>query len=245
MNAFGVHGCTAITALTAQNTLGVQSTQPVSEILLRTQLESLMDDLPPTAIKTGMLGTSANVRILAEFLESLAAPRPALICDPVLKSTSGTQLLDPEALDILLKQILPHVTVLTPNLPEVETLTGKKNQIIEAAAEQLLNTGIQSVMIKGGHADGDTCLDYWTDGSDSLWLTSPRLETKATHGTGCILASAIAAGLALSHPLRDAVVNAKTFLNQCLRSPAGVGKGPGPMKITRFMNNPVDRPAVQ
>ncbi len=239
MSAFGVHGGAVLTALTAQNTLGVQSTEPVSAAMLRAQLEALAGDLPPAAIKTGMLGSSQTCKIVAGVFQTVAAP---IVCDPVLKSTSGADLLDPEALEILIHDIFPQVTVLTPNLPEAEKLIGAGFKSTEEAAAQILELGVKSVLIKGGHADGDECRDYWTDGLQSFWLTSPRIESRHTHGTGCILASAIASALALGQEIPDAVATAKTFLNQCLKSPANVGGGHGPMMIEPFRNAEEDRP---
>jgi len=151
MAAFGVHGCSVATSLTAQNTLGVQAAEPVSEAMLRAQLESLEADLPPVAIKTGMLGSATTCNVVAEFLETLQA-MPSLVCDPVLKSTSGSDLLDPEALDILIHGIFPRVNVLTPNLPEAERITGHAVESTEEAAERILELGVGSVLIKGGHA---------------------------------------------------------------------------------------------
>lgn len=243
MNAFGVHGCSVITALTAQNTLGVQSVEPVSETMLRAQLQALAADLPPTAVKTGMLGSAATCRTLADFF-SAALPHTPIVCDPILKSTSGADLLDPAALEILKRDLFPLVTVLTPNLPETESILGAPIADVEEAAKQILALGVKSVLIKGGHSTQTDCRDYWTDGSSTLWLASPRINTQATHGTGCILSSAIAAGLALGNTLSDAVIQAKTFLNQCLRSPAGLGQGHGPMRILPFENAETDRPSI-
>ena len=244
LNAFGVHGCSVITALTAQNTQGVISVETVSSSMLQNQLTALTEDLPPAAIKTGMLGSAATCRILADHLSSLPAPHPPLVCDPVLKSTSGTDLLDEEAIDILVHRIFPYVTVLTPNIPETERLTGKTFTSAELAAESILAMGVQSVLIKGGHADGNESRDYWSDGTRSMWLSSPRIKTRATHGTGCILASAIAAGLANGLKIPAAFIQAKTFLNQCLASPAGVGAGHGPMQISPFRNEKTHQPLV-
>ena len=239
-NAFGVHGCSIITALTAQNTQGVQALESTSPTLLRAQFQALETDLPPAAIKTGMLGSAQTCYIVAEKLAQL--PTPLLVCDPVLASTSGTGLLDPEALDLLIHAIFPKVGILTPNLPEVGKILGREVQSVEAAAEQLLTLGIGSVLIKGGHAEGDECRDYWTDGTQVLWLSSPRIDTRATHGTGCILSSAIASAIALGQAMPEAVATAKTFLNQCLASPALLGKGHGPARIEPFRNHPEDRP---
>lgn len=228
MSAFGVHGCSVLTALTAQNTLGVRAVEPVSEAMLRGQLEALKTDLPPASIKTGMLGSAETCSILAEFLESCPAP---LVCDPVLKSTSGSDLLDSEALDILIHKIFPLATILTPNLPEVERITGHAGEAPEEAAKRILSMGVGSVLIKGGHATSNACRDYWTDGTQAHWLSSPRINTRATHGTGCILSSAIASAIALGQKTPEAIATAKTFLNQCLKNPANVGNGHGPMRI--------------
>ena len=204
MNAFGVHGCSAITALTAQNTLGVQASEPVSAAMLQAQLGALEADFPPAAIKTGMLGSAQSCKVVVEFLAKLQVS-PLLVCDPVLKSTSGSDLLDPGALDILIHGIFPMVEILTPNRPEVARIIGREVQSAEDAAERLLETGVHSVLIKGGHTDGAECRDYWTDGQQSLWLSSPRIDTRATHGTGCILSSAIASALALGQDIPEAV----------------------------------------
>ncbi len=241
MAAFGVHGCSITTALTAQNTEGVQSIESVSEAMLRAQLQALKTDLPPEVIKIGMLGSIATCKILAEFFQSVDLP---IVCDPVLKSTSGSDLLDPEALELLVHEIFPKVYILTPNLPEAAILAGKDFKSTEEAAEQILNLGVGSVLIKGGHSKGIECRDYWTDGRQSLWLSSPRIESPSTHGTGCILSSAIASAIALGQDLPDAIVTAKTFLNQSLKAPTNLGAGLGPMQINPFRNEPQDRPKV-
>jgi hydroxymethylpyrimidine kinase/phosphomethylpyrimidine kinase len=241
MNAFGVHGCSVITALTAQNTQGVQSVEAVSPTLLRAQLQALATDLPPAALKTGMLGSTETCQILAEFFQTLEVP---LVCDPILKSTSGTHLLDPEALDILIHGIFPKVGILTPNLPEVGKILGAPVQSLEAAADQLLQLGVGSVLIKGGHAEDNECRDYWTDGTQSHWFSSPRIVTRATHGTGCILSSAITSALALGQTIPQAIGTAKTFLNQCLKQPTHLGKGHSPARIEPFRNTPEDRPKI-
>jgi len=257
MSAFGVHGCSVITAVTAQNTLGVQILENASPTLLRAQLGTLAADLPPAAIKTGMLGSVGSCKIIADFLErygmrdagcgkegSGSAVKPLLVCDPVLKSTSGSDLLDPAALEILIHRIFPEVGVLTPNFPEANALIDQDFQQVEAAAEKLLELGVGSVLIKGGHAKSAECRDYWTDGKQSLWLSSPRIETSATHGTGCILSSAIASAIALGQEIPEAVATAKTFLNQCLKTPANLGAGHGPMMIEPFRDAEEDRPDV-
>ena len=232
-----------ITALTAQNTLEVTATESVSESMFHSQLQALSVDLPPAVIKTGMLGSAAICRILADFLATPKLAECPIVCDPILHSTSGTELLDPAALDLLKNRIFPFVTVLTPNLPEAEQLLGKRMKVRDAAM-RLLETGVQSVLIKGGHDEGGECRDYWTDGTQAMWLSSPRIESPATHGTGCILSSSIAAGIALGKTLPEAVIDAKTFLNQCLDAPAYLGRGRGPMQIEPFLNRSKDRPRV-
>lgn len=241
MSAFGIHGCSVTTALTAQNTQGVLALDPASPEMLTAQFKALEADLPPGVIKTGMLGSATTCRIVAEVFQSMEVP---IVCDPVLKSTSGSDLLDPEAVEILKTFIFPKVTVLTPNLPETETLIGPFSST-EEAAERILNLGVQSVLIKGGHSKNNTCDDFWTDGAQSLWLSSPRLETRHSHGTGCILASALASALALGQSTPEAVLTAKTFLNQCLKSPAHIGSGHGPMLIAPFTNGSKDQPTIR
>ena len=240
MSAFGIHGCSVTSSLTAQNTQGVLSSEPVSAEMLKAQFQALETDLPPTVIKTGMLGSANSCRIVAEVFQALEVP---IVCDPVLKSTSGSDLLDPEALEILKTQIFPTVGILTPNLPEVGTLIGDF-QTLEEAAERILELGVKSVLIKGGHSENSRCTDFWTDGTRSIRLSSPRIETRHTHGTGCILASALASALALGQEIPEAVATAKTFLNQCLKSPAYVGAGHGPMLIKSFRNEREDHPTI-
>lgn len=243
MNAFGVHGCSVVTALTAQSTRGVDSVEAASADMLRAQLDALAKDLPPAAIKTGMLGNAESCRIIADFLDPVQ-DSPVIICDPVLKSTSGANLLNDGALDILIHGIFPKVGILTPNLPEAEALLGQPFQSAEEAAAQILDMGVGAVLIKGGHAEEDACRDYWTDGTDSMWLSSPRIDTRDTHGTGCILSSAIASAIALGQRSPEAIITAKTFLNQCLKSPTHVGAGHGPMRIEPYRNEDDDRPVV-
>ena len=228
MSAFGVHGCSVVTALTAQNTRGVRASEPVAAAMLRAQLDALKADLPPAAIKTGMLGSAGTCEIVAEFLQTADAP---IVCDPVLKSTSGSDLLEPAALDLLITAIFPRVAVLTPNLPETEALIGHAIGRVEDAADEILALGVASVLIKGGHAEGDECRDYWSSRTESRWLAAPRVATCHTHGTGCILSSAIACALALGQHLPEAVSTAKRFMSECLLAPANVGAGQGPMLI--------------
>lgn len=231
MHELGVHGCSIITALTAQNTCGVQRCETVSGPMLKAQLEALAADLMPAAIKTGMLGSAKNCQIIIDFLKALylrpEIQQPALICDPVLKSTSGANLLEPEALELLKKELFPLVDLLTPNRPETEILIGPGPDT-ETAAKAILNLGVKSVLIKGGHAAGPVCRDYWTDGKEEAWFESKRIDTTATHGTGCVLSSAIASFYALGDPIPVAIKKAKSLLSAKLASAPQLGCGHGP-----------------
>ena len=242
MQAFGVHGCSVLTAVTAQNTREVLAIEPVQAGWVVRQLEALTGDLVPAAIKTGMLGSQKVVDVLCHALDSLSAP---VVCDPVMASTSGTPLLDAAAIRTLKEKLLPRVEVLTPNLQEAERLLewsiGYPAEV-EAAAEELLAMGPASVLIKGGHAEGALSADYWTDGASRCWISSPRQEVTHTHGTGCVLSSAIAAGRALGLPPLDAVVLAKAYLNQALRTGGGVGEGQGLLGFGPYPSSPQDLP---
>lgn len=226
MHELGVHGCSVITALTAQNTLGVLRSEPVSPQMLQAQLDALADDLPPVVIKMGMLGSMQNCQMIINFLTT-AHFTPLLICDPVLKSTSGSNLLAPNAIELLKTELFPLIDLLTPNLPETEALLGRKLPT-ETAARELIQLGVKSVLIKGGHSKDNRCRDYWTDGQSSRWYEAPRIDTRATHGTGCVLSSAIASYTALGSTIPDAIERAKKLLTQKLQTADLLGAGHGP-----------------
>jgi len=228
---FGVHGCSAITALTAQNSLGVTdiAVTPASHLLA--QLSALRDDLPARAVKLGMLADAATVALVSDFLENYDG---AVVCDPVMISTSGSMLQDAAGGRLLRERLLPRADLITPNRPEAEALLGRtlhSRADVEAAAADLLRLGPRSVLIKGGHfgEDDALCADYWSDGRDAFWLSGPRIATTHTHGTGCSLAAAIAAGLARGLALPDALVLAKMYVSAGLRSARALGAGPGPV----------------
>lgn len=242
MQAFGVHGCTVVTAITAQNTREVLAAEPVPIEIVTSQLKALAGDLPPVAIKTGMLGSRAIVEALSSTLGSVSA---AVICDPVMRSTSGAALLDADAVRTLKERLLPRVETLTPNLPEAERLlerTISYPEEIEAAAEELLAMGPTSVLIKGGHAAGPMSADFWTDGQGRWWIASLRRAATHTHGTGCVLSSAMASGRALGLSPLDAVILGKAYLNQGLRTGGDVGEGQGPLGFGPYPADPCDLP---
>lgn len=240
----GVYGCTIITAVIAQNTMGVQRVEYPSHEIIAAQLESVLQDTPPSAIKIGMLGRGDVIRLAAQACARANVP---VICDPVVASSGGIALLDTSALDLLRTELLPQVTVLTPNLPEAERLTNmeiKSPADLEWAASRLLDFGAKSVLIKGGHGDGRLSQDYWTNGSEQAWLACPRLETRHTHGGGCTLSSAIAAAVALGFPIQDALVIAKAYVQQGLRCSPPIGKGRGPLAHLGWPDHPSDLPRL-
>jgi hydroxymethylpyrimidine kinase/phosphomethylpyrimidine kinase/thiamine-phosphate diphosphorylase len=245
INLFGAHDCSAITALTAQNTIGTGRLEWVSPDMLAAQLEALAGDLPPDAVKIGMLGTVGAVGTVAAFLKKVRPP--FAICDPVLISSSGTFLLEVPAWKLLTEELFPAVNLMTPNIPEAEHLLGMEITTpadIEAAAKKALATGVREVLIKGGHGshDMDLSSDYWSNGREHAWLSSPRIDTRHSHGTGCVLSTAIAAARAAGYRPLDSLIVAKSYLNQGLRQAPGLGKGFGPLAFNPWEQDPQDLP---
>jgi len=234
MNSLGAHTCTVITAITAQNTQEVSLVEFPSPTMLEAQLKLLANDLPPCAVKLGMLGESSSIETIVNALKTL---NTYIICDPVMISSTGHELISQHALNTMIHQLFPITDLLTPNRMEAEKLTGrciKTVQDTEAAALELLAMGVRSVLIKGGHyaeknAPTSLCQDFWTDGKQKIWLTSPRQQTRNTHGTGCTLSAAITACLGLGYDMPDAFVIAKAYVNQGLRCAPNLGKGYGPL----------------
>ncbi len=247
MNLLGAHACSVITAITAQNTIGTGRLEWVSTEMLTAQMESLQEDLPPAAIKLGMLGTAEAVSIVCDFL---TAHRPAFsVCDPVLISSSGTFLLNAGAWPLVTKKLLPAVTLITPNIPEAEHLLGMEitnPSEIEAAARKAISLGVQEGLIKGGHGSHDIELssDYWSNGKEHAWLSSPRIDTKNSHGTGCFLSSAIATARAMGCGPLESIVLAKAYLNQGLRQAPELGNGYGPLAFNRWEKAEEDLPLI-
>lgn len=233
MRAFGVHGCSLITAITAQSSVEVARVELVSEQMLAAQWQTLLADLPPVAIKIGLVASRAQQQQLATLLATLPTTIPVII-DPVLIASCGDTLtLEPgsEALPQL-PELYHYASLLTPNLPELAALTGlpvtSPAQIL-AAAQTLLTQGVAAVLVKGGHASGckQLALDYLVSTTQQYWLASPRIDTEHNHGTGCSLASAIASALALGYSLDDAIVLAKAYLNRALTAAYATGQGAG------------------
>ena len=238
--ALGGYATTAITALTAQNTLGVHEIMAVPPSFIRRQMEVVLEDIGADCIKTGMLHDAAVVDVVVEVI-SLRADGMLLVVDPVVAASDGTRLLDAGAIDTLKRRLIPRATVLTPNLPEAEILTGMRlNDVgdMQSAAEVLVTLGSRYVLVKGGHMSGATVCDvFFGDGQMTL-IESPRVETRHTHGTGCTLASGIAVGLAQGMPPLAAVRRARSYLTEAIRSAPGFGSGHGPLNHTHTISPP-------
>ena len=246
MNALGVHGGSVITAVIAQNTQGVQRVEPVSGEMMDAQLSGLRGDIPPVAVKIGMLGTETAVRVAARHLRAL---RVFTVYDPVMVSGSGHSLFEARALDALKAELLSAVSLLTPNLPEAEALLGRRitsPSEMELAARDLTGLGVQSVYLKGGHLPGagDFSQDFFYSENRGWWLTSPRRKEIRTHGTGCTLSSALAAFHALGCPAGDGVVLAKAYVNQGIRRSGGIGRGRTPLAHEGWPEDPRDLPWI-
>jgi hydroxymethylpyrimidine/phosphomethylpyrimidine kinase len=229
--ALGAYATTAITALTAQDTLAVHGILPVPPDFVRLQAETALADLGADAIKTGMLGSAAIVETVAALLAERAAGVP-LVVDPVMVAKGGARLLEEGAVSALKRSLLPLTSLLVPNLPEAEVLTGLSITNLDEmrrAAEALLTLGVPAVLLKGGHLTGPTVVDLLVTADDSVPLERPRIETRHTHGTGCTLASAVAAGLAQGMALGDAVLRARTYVQATIAQAPGFGSGQGPL----------------
>jgi hydroxymethylpyrimidine/phosphomethylpyrimidine kinase len=228
-SAFGVYGASVVTALTAQNTLGVQGIHAVPAGFVAAQLEAVLADLDVAAIKTGMLADAEIVEAVAGALR--AVPSLPLIVDPVMVATSGDVLLRPEAVGALQREIVPLATLITPNLAEAALLLGSSKAGSEAQmldqARALLRLGCRAVLLKGGHAGGEAAIDVLADAAGAERLALPRLDTPHTHGTGCTLSAAIAALLAQGAPLAESVRRAKAYVWQGLQHGRGLGVGHG------------------
>jgi len=232
-SAFGVYGASVITALTAQNTLGVQGIETVPAAFVAEQLRSVLTDLDVDAVKTGMLANAEIVAVVASALRSVARP---LVVDPVMVATSGDVLLAPEAVNAIKSDLLPLATLVTPNLPEAAILLGSQQARSEeemvAQGKALLGaTGCHAVLIKGGHGVGDNATDILVSKAGVERFVRPRVATPHSHGTGCTLSAAIAALLSQGVTLAEAVDRAKTYVWEGLRHGRGlaIGKGRGPV----------------
>jgi hydroxymethylpyrimidine/phosphomethylpyrimidine kinase len=232
-SALGVYGCSVVTALTAQNTLGVQGILGIDPAFVRAQMDSVLGDLAVAAVKIGMLGTP---EVIAAVADGLSAWRPRwIVLDPVMVAKGGDRLLQDEAVAALRERLLPLASLTTPNLPEAAALLGEpmatdRDDMTDTAAK-LQGLGAAAVLLKGGHLGGAESPDLLLHHSRLHWLEGPRIPTRHTHGTGCTLASAITALLARGRPLPQAVAEAKSWMTAAIAAAEGlrVGHGIGPV----------------
>ena len=229
--ALGVFGTSAVTAITAQNTIGVRGVEMVSAALVVAQIEAVLDDLGADAVKTGMLGTPAVVEAVSATLRTRRAG--PVVVDPVMIAKSRDRLLTEDAVQALVRELLPLAAVVTPNAPEAEVLTGHRvtsEPEAREAARRLHAQGPGAVIVKGGHLDTPDVVDLLFDGHRFVEARGPRHATRHTHGTGCTFAAAIAAGLAIGQSLEDAFLKARAYLDGAIRHAPGLGHGAGPVE---------------
>jgi hydroxymethylpyrimidine/phosphomethylpyrimidine kinase len=231
-SALGAYGAAAITALTAQNTRGVSGVLPIPGSFVADQLDALLTDLDVRAVKTGMLG---GPEVVAAVVEAIRKFGPAhVVVDPVMVAASGDRLVGDDTVSAIRTQLLPVATLITPNLPETATLLGwdrVDREVMAKAGHELLSFGAGAALVKGGHLDDDEAVDVLVDAAGVYEVRAPRVDTRNTHGTGCTLASAIAARLAHGAELREAVDVGKRYVTAALRAADSlrVGKGRGPV----------------
>ena len=242
---FGVFGTSAVTAVTAQNTLGVQAWQALPATLVARQIDALAEDLRPAATKSGMLGSSEIVEIVAD---RIAFHRIAnYVLDPVMVATSGDRLLDSGAESLIARRLAPLATLVTPNLNEAEILVGdavRTPDQMERAGRALVALGARAALVKGGHlADTPTLVDVLVTAAAVRRFTHDRIDTTSTHGTGCTLAAAITAGLALGRPLERAVSDALDFVHRAIAAAPGLGSTRGHGPLNHFVPAPPRPPS--
>ncbi|MBB95017.1 MAG: bifunctional hydroxymethylpyrimidine kinase/phosphomethylpyrimidine kinase [Rhodobacteraceae bacterium] len=231
-SAFGVYGATALTAVTAQNTVGVQAVQLLDPPLVHEQIQSVISDIPVDAVKIGMLGNAAIITAVAQALSGYDGP---VVLDPVMVAKSGDTLLADDAIAALIRHLLPRADLLTPNLPEAAALLAtspaQTSEQAQTQARQLLDLGARAVLLKGGHGQGPLCRDLLVEPQQTAIYEANRQETRNTHGTGCSYSAAIASELAKGHSLDAAVGRAHLWLQKAIaRADAlGVGAGQGPV----------------
>ena len=233
-SANGVYGMSVITAITAQNTMGVFAVQDLDEDIINAQIDAIFTDISVDAVKIGMVSSVSTINAISEKLE-LYKPKNIVI-DPVMISKSGFSLLKPESKTALIKKLIPLAVLITPNVPEAEEILreGKSGiteiktvEQMEKAAKEMYKLGCKAVLLKGGHMQGDA-IDVLYDGSEIMHFYSERIHTKNTHGTGCTLSSAIAANLALGFSMKDAIKNSKEYISIAIKHSLDIGHGVGP-----------------
>jgi len=232
--AFGVYGMSVITAVTAQNTVRVYGVEPVSSRFIGLQIEAVLSDLGADGLKTGMLFDSDIVQVVAQKIRESSVPY--VVVDPVMVAKGGDALLEPRAVEIVMQELVPLATIVTPNIPEAETMTGLSiadRESMKDAAYQIHKLGCKAVLIKGGHLDGDA-VDLLFDGEQFIHFSAKRIETPNTHGTGCTYSAAILSCLIRGHSLKEAVSVAKKYVTGAIENSFALGKGHGP--LNHFVN---------
>lgn len=249
-HSLGGHGCSVISAITAQNSVAVSMVEPTSMPAFTQQLVSLADDMKAQAIKVGLLPSGLHAEELARHLSNYRQQwQPYVVLDPVAIASTGHAMADDSLLPALKQHLLPLVDLVTPNAIELAALTGitpDSPEQVKAAASALLAMGAPAVLVKGGHLDwsANQAIDFYTDGEREIWLASPRVETQHGHGTGCTLSSAIATAIALDYPIDDALVLAKAYVTQGLKAAQGIGAGAGPVAHLGWPTDLNDFPTV-
>ena len=225
----GGYAMTAVTAITVQNTLGVSAVHGVPPEIVSGQIRAVLDDIGADAIKIGMLGDSATVEAVADALDGVDIP---IVLDPVMVAKGGGKLLADEAVEALMRRMMPRARLITPNTPELSVLTDtaiEDEADMLLAAQELAGQGAAAVLAKGGHLAGEPVVDWLVTANSQQRFEAPRMSTPHTHGTGCTLASAIATGLAAGLPLAVAVERGRAYLQSALAAAPGLGKGHGPL----------------
>ncbi|MGJ3232578.1 MAG: bifunctional hydroxymethylpyrimidine kinase/phosphomethylpyrimidine kinase [Oceanicaulis sp.] len=232
VTALGGYAATAISAVTVQSTEGVRAVHPIPQDILAGQIEAVLTDIGADVIKTGMLGSAETVDTVLQALDAHADPAIPLIIDPVMVAASGDRLVDDTALEAIRDRLAPRAYLLTPNMPEAAALTGVEVEDMDGqreAAEILLKCGAKAVLVKGGHVESGDVIDLLATRNGVRLFTRPRIKTRHTHGTGCTLASAIAALVAQGLSLDRAVEQGGDYLHEAIKRAPGFGKGAGPV----------------
>ncbi len=233
---YGVYGASVVTLLTVQNTVEVRSVETLPAKLVIDQLRAVLEDMPPSAAKTGALGSAENVIALAQAAAGFTFP---LVVDPVMISKHGTRLCDDEAVTAVRERLIPKAFLVTPNLLEAGLLTGMRVtdlDSMEEAAKRIVSLGAEAALVKGGHLAGDA-VDVLFHAGEFRQYRARRSETRHTHGTGCTFSAAITAGLAKGHALPEAVASAKRFITRAIETSPGLGRGCGPVNHHAMTND--------
>jgi hydroxymethylpyrimidine/phosphomethylpyrimidine kinase len=231
VTALGAYAATAVTAITVQNTLGVTGIHAVPVATVAAQIKAVLGDIGADVIKTGMLASGELIDTVFSLLKREVPDLP-LIVDPVMAAKGGASLIDKDSIHAMKARLLPRATLITPNLPEAEVLTGRKIATVEAmreAMKPLLGLGAKSVLLKGGHLPGDTVVDIYEGPEGTQEWSDTRIDTRHTHGTGCTLASAIATGFAQGLNAVDSIARARAYVRRAIETAPGFGAGHGPL----------------